>query len=238
MYSREGLEHLWWSFKHIGPGRSREIASDVALQSRHARAVGYTLFSPHLARASHYVGLFTHSLTRPRSRRRVRVARVVRTVRSSASEREICRARARPRAPARAGGAPSRPRRARARRECRCGTQTPRAAVGVAAARAPQAPLSVDAPRPARSARGTARGSGTARDPGRVGRRHRTVAPAARPGHHRAARRCRRARPVAPHGPGRRSTPRGGAPGREARRSGPVFASVSRHSPSLQKAGW
>ena len=86
--------------------------------------MGYTLFSPHIRRASHYVGLFTHPPTRPRSRRRVRVARVVRTVRSSASEREICRARARPRAPARAGGAPSRPRRARARRERRCGART------------------------------------------------------------------------------------------------------------------
>ena len=30
-YSRANLEHLRGSFKHIHPGRSREIASDVAL---------------------------------------------------------------------------------------------------------------------------------------------------------------------------------------------------------------
>ena len=113
------------------------------------------------------------------------------------------------------------------RTSLQCTHRRPTAAVAVAAARALRAPLSADPPRPARSARGTARGSGTARDPGRVGRRHRTVAPATRPGHHRAARRCRRARPEAPHGPGRRSTPRGGAPGREARRSGPASSAIS-----------
>ena len=115
------------------------------------------------------------------------------------------------------------------RTSLRCTHRRPRAAIGVAAARALRAPLSADPPRPARSTCGTARISGAARDPGRVGRRNQAVAPATRPGHHRAARRCRRARPEAPHGPGRRSTPRGGAPGREARRSGPAFASVSRH---------
>ena len=124
------------------------------------------------------------------------------------------------------------------RTSLRCTHRRPRAAVGVAAARALRAPLSADPPRPARSARGTARGSGTARDPGRVGRRHRTVAPATRPGHHRAARRCSRARPEAPHGPGRRSTPRGGAPGREARRSGPASSAIShRRGPKNSCAG-
>ena len=113
------------------------------------------------------------------------------------------------------------------RTSLRCTHRRPRAAIGVAAARALRAPLSADPPRPARSARGTARGSGTAHDPDRVGRRHRTVAPTTRPGHHRAARRCRRARPEAPHGPGRRSTPRGGAARHEARYSGPASSAIS-----------
>ena len=113
------------------------------------------------------------------------------------------------------------------RTSLRCTHRRPRAAVAVVAARALRAPLSADPPRPARSARGTARGSGTAHDPDRVGRRHRTVAPTTRPGHHRAARRCRRARPEAPHGPGRRSTPRGGAAGHEARSSGPASSAIS-----------
>jgi len=115
-----------------------------------------------------------------------------------------------PRAPPRAaaGGAASRPRRARAHRERRCGAHAhrrPKAAIGVAAARPPRTPLSVGTPQPAQSARGTVRISGAACDPGQVaGRRNRTVAPATRPGHHRAARLCRRARPEVPHGPERR----------------------------------
>ena len=112
------------------------------------------------------------------------------------------------------------------RTSLRCTHRRPRAAIGVAAARALRAPLSADPPRPARSTCGTARISGAARDPGRVGRRNRAVAPATRPGHHRAARRCRRARPEVPHGPGRRprreAALRGAKPRPTGRRARPL----------------
>ena len=71
-----------------------------------------------------------------------------------------------------------------------------------------------------------ARISGAARDPGRVGRRNRAVAPATRPGHHRAARQCRRSRPEVPHGPGRRprreAALRGAKPRPTGRRARPL----------------
>ena len=112
------------------------------------------------------------------------------------------------------------------RTSLRCTHRRPRAAIGVAAARALRAPLSADPPRPARSTCGTARISGAARDPGRVGRRNRAVAPATRPGHHRAARRCRRSRPEVPHGPGRRprreAALRGAKPRPTGRRARPL----------------